>query len=166
MLNDLYHLGGKFLVSLKFVGAFVEVPLQGFVEEEVYVRGKRELLCYKHFPLKRFFPFPKKALLSFERRVEEEYKGKYVKVEEKLPYLSAWVELVEETTFVGVGNYVKVEEAVRKTELLVVYRWNGRELVLGKDSFKPIPDRRAISYLLPLGCFPETITKLGRSYGV
>jgi len=71
MLNDLYHLGGKFLVSLKFIGAFTKAPMEGFIVQEVYVRGEKALLCYKHFPLGRFFPSPRRALSALQKRVEE-----------------------------------------------------------------------------------------------
>ena len=161
-MNRIFHLSGKFLVSLKFVGAFCPSFPSDFVVQRVFMGEEEEVFCYKHFPLPRFLT--KKRLKKWEREIEESF-PRFIPFTEKLSFLNRWIGEVESASYAGIGNFLQIEEAKKKTSLLVVYEWKGRRLVLGKEAFKPIRDERASFYLLPCGCFPETIFKLGVSYG-
>ena len=152
----MFHLSKKFLVNNKFVGAFAEK--EDFVVQEVYLLGEKKVFSYKHFPLPRFLT--KKALRKWEEEIEKTFSS-YTPAAEESAFLKRWIEETESSYFVGIGNYLTVEEAVKLSPLVVVYRWKGKKLTLGKEAFKPIPDRRAYLYLLPCGAFPETIEKLG-----
>jgi len=161
VLNDIFYLESKFLVSLKFVGAFCP-PFPSFIVQKVFVGREEEVFCYKHFPLPRFLTG--KSLGKWEEKIERDFPS-FTPFTEKLSFLSVWIEEVETAEWIGIGNYLGIEEAKKKTSLLVVYEWEGKRLILGKESFKPIPDKRAVDYLLPCGAFPETIKKLGVEYG-
>jgi hypothetical protein len=164
MLNSIFHLSGKFLVSLKFVGAFyprtVSLP-DAFVLQRIFI-GEEEVFCYRHFPLPRFLS--KKKLQKWEKEIEESFPS-FTSIVEKRNFLSRWIREVETAEWVGIGNYLSIEEAKKETSLLIIYEWRNKRLILGKEAFKPVPDERAVSYLLPCGCFPETIMKLGVAYG-
>jgi len=152
----MFHLSRKFLVNNKFVGAFCEK--RDCIVQEVFVNGKREVFSYRYFPLPQFLT--KRSLKRWEEGIESFF-GNVPQLTEKADFLKKWLELAKKSSFVGIGNYLQVEEAASLSSLVVVYKWRGKRLILGAESFKPVPDRRSKLYLLPCGAFPETITKLG-----
>jgi len=157
----MYHLGGKFIVNNKFVGAFSS-PKESFVVQRIFLLGREEVLVYKHFPLPSFLTG--KRLSKWEREIERSFVP-YVPISRRWEFLRKWIGIALDSSFVGIGNYLTLEEAVKETDLVVSYELKGKRLVFGKNAFKPVPDRKAVSYLLPCGCFPETILKLGVSHG-
>jgi len=152
----MFHLSKKFLVNNKFVGAFCE--RSDCIIQEVFIDGSREVLSYRHFPLPFFLT--RGSLEKWERRIEGFF-GSVPMLTEKADFLREWLKRAEKASFVGIGNYLPVEEAVLLSPLVVVYRWKGKRLLLGAESFKPVPDTRSNLYLLPCGAFPEAITNLG-----
>ncbi len=157
---EMFHLSKKFLVNNKFVGAFCEK--QSCIVQEVYVNGKKEVFSYRHFPLPRFLT--KRSLLKWEEEIAKFF-GNVPDLLDKGSFIRRWLEEAVSASFAGIGNYLTVEKAVLQSPLVIVYRWNGKRLVLGAESFKPVPDKRSKLYLLPCGSFPETIEKLGVNDG-
>jgi len=157
-----FHLSETLLVNLKFVGGFVSKPLtpDGFVLQEVYCCGKKAYLLYKHYPLPKFIT--KRKLSNWEQRIKQELSSYgLIPASSMVDFLSDWISEYEKAEFVGIANFIPEEEAVKNTDLLVVYRYRGKKLSLAKDSFKIVADKRAVDYLLPLGAFPDTILKAG-----
>lgn len=154
----MFHLHGKFIVNMKFVGAFVKQAKPDFVLQRVFLDGTEETFTYKHFPLP--FIITKGSLKKWESNIETDF-GDFVPVSDKLETFSTWMLKVKSSDYVGVNTYLSLDEAVKKTSLLVAYEFNGRILMLGRNAFKMVADKRAYRYLLPCGAFPNTIEKMG-----
>jgi len=149
------------------VGCFAEDTQAppSFVKQVVYVEGEKAVIFYKRFSLPFFIT--RRTLKKWEEEIDKELTSHFsvVPATFKEEILARWLKLCEECLYAGIGNYLTIEEAVRRSPLVVVYEYEGKKLLLGREAFKPVPDKGAIEYLYPLSCFPETIKKVGVTIG-
>jgi hypothetical protein len=165
-MEKIFHLSGKLLVSGKFVGGFVETNVlpENFIRQTVYVKGKKKVLLYREYPLPFFIT--KGTLKVWEKKIEKDFSEfSLIPAKEEADFLAEWLNLCRTASFLGTANYRPVEEVVRKSPLVVIYEYGRKRLILCRDAYKPVPDRKAVEYLYPLSCFPETIEKLGVENG-
>lgn len=160
-----YHLSRELLVSGKFVGAFKDSPEKDLPVQEVYINGEKKVLNYVHHPLPKFIT--RKSLEKWEQTAKE-ILSPYVPAKEERSFLRKWLTTLKvlkaKKIPVGIANYLPVEELLKRSSFVVVYRFKDRTLKLCENknlTVKPIADLRALEYLTPLGAFPETVLKVG-----